>query len=394
VRVEGVGKNSIQGDVGFADALAQMGAEIEMGSDFITARAPADGGLRGVTLDCNAIPDAAMTLAVVALFARGETRLENIASWRVKETDRIAAMANELGKLGARVEAGADFLAITPPDATHPLRPAIIDTYDDHRMAMCFSLAAFGVPVRINDPGCTAKTFPDYFERFEKLVTLAPVIAIDGPTASGKGTVSGRVAEALGFYYLDSGALYRLTALAAEQAGVAWEDEATVADLAARLDVEFRAGGVFLNGAEVSALMRSEAISAGASKVAAHSAVRAALLFRQRAFHRAPGLVGDGRDMASVVFPQAALKVFLTASAEVRAERRARQLESAGQPADRVAILADLQTRDARDRARPTAPLCQHPDALLLETDHLSIEAATQQVLDWYEERLAKPDAS
>lgn len=167
VRVEGVGRDSIQGDVHFAAALAQMGAQIEMGPDWIEARAPADGRLRAVTLDCNAIPDAAMTLAVAALFADGTTRLEQIASWRVKETDRIAAMVTELTKLGATVESGDDFIAVTPPARLTP--QAAIDTYDDHRMAMCFSLASFAVPVRINDPRCVAKTFPDYFDVFAEL---------------------------------------------------------------------------------------------------------------------------------------------------------------------------------------------------------------------------------
>ena len=165
VRVEGVGRDSVQGDVRFADALAQMGAQIEMGPNWIEARAPAKGKLKAIDLDCNHIPDAAMTLGVLALFADGTTTLRNIASWRVKETDRIAAMATELRKVGATVEEGVDFIRITPPDKLIP--NAVIDTYDDHRLAMCFSLVGLGgVPVRINDPGCVAKTFPDYFERF------------------------------------------------------------------------------------------------------------------------------------------------------------------------------------------------------------------------------------
>jgi 3-phosphoshikimate 1-carboxyvinyltransferase len=166
VRVQGVGRDSTQGDVRFADALAQMGAAISIGDNWIEATAGGEarqrGRLRAVELDCNHIPDAAMTLAMVALFADGTTTLRNIGSWRVKETDRIAAMAKELAKLGAGVEEGADYLKVTPPARW---QAATIDTYDDHRMAMCFSLAALGgVPVRINDPGCVAKTFPDYFQ--------------------------------------------------------------------------------------------------------------------------------------------------------------------------------------------------------------------------------------
>lgn len=382
VRVEGVGRDSIQGDVKFAEALAGMGAVIEMGPNWMAARAPS-GGLRGVDLDCNHIPDAAMTLATTALFAQGPTTLRNIASWRVKETDRIAAMATELRKLGAEVEEGADFIRVTP---VARLKPAAIDTYDDHRMAMCFSLAAFGTPLRINDPQCVAKTFPDYFERFATVTTAAPVIAIDGPSASGKGTVAARVAEALGFAYLDSGALYRLTALAARQAGVDWADETGVATIAATLDVTFTAGEICLNGAVVGDAIRSEEISSGASQVAALPAVREALLFRQRAFNTLPGLVGDGRDLGSVIFPKATLKVFLTASAEARAERRYKQLIEKGFSANLADLLSDLKQRDERDSQRSVAPLRQEADAKLLDTTHLTIEQAVNQVLAWFGE--------
>lgn len=382
VRVEGVGRDSIQGDVRFAEALAGMGAVIEMGPNWMEARAP-EGGLRGIDLDCNHIPDAAMTLATTALFAQGPTTLRNIASWRVKETDRIAAMATELRKLGAAVEEGADFIRVTP---VARLKPATIDTYDDHRMAMCFSLAAFGTPLRINDPKCVAKTFPDYFERFAAVTTAAPVIAIDGPSASGKGTVAARVAEALDFAYLDSGALYRLTALAARQAGVDWANEAGVAAIAATLDVEFVAGDIRLNGVVVGDAIRSEEMSSGASQVAALPAVREALLFRQRAFSAAPGLVGDGRDMGSVIFPKASLKVFLTASAEARAERRYKQLIEKGFSANLADLLSDLKQRDERDSQRSVAPLRQEADAKLLDTTHLTIEQAVNQVLAWFGE--------
>jgi len=170
VRVEGVGRDSVQGDVRFADALASMGAWIEMGPNWIEAHAPQNGRLRAIDLDCNHIPDAAMTLAVAALFADGVTTLRNIGSWRVKETDRIAAMATELRKVGATVKEGADFIRITPPEKLTP--NAVIDTYDDHRMAMCLSLVTLGgVPVRINDPACVNKTFPDYFKVFAGIVS-------------------------------------------------------------------------------------------------------------------------------------------------------------------------------------------------------------------------------
>lgn len=165
VRIVGVGRHSIQGDIGFAATLSAMGADVKSGDDWIEVRGSAK--LTGIDADFNAIPDAAMTAAIVALFAEGPTLLRNIGSWRVKETDRIAAMARELRKLGASVDEGPDWMRVTAPSQWHP---ATIDTYDDHRMAMCFSLAALGgVPVRINDPQCVRKTFPGYFAAFERL---------------------------------------------------------------------------------------------------------------------------------------------------------------------------------------------------------------------------------
>jgi 3-phosphoshikimate 1-carboxyvinyltransferase len=378
VRVEGVGRASIQGDVRFADELAKLGAEIRWGENWIEASHSGKGKLKAFDLDLNHIPDAAMTLAVAALFADGPCRLRNIASWRVKETDRIAAMATELRKFGAAVEEGEDWLAVSPAPTYQ--RNAAIDTYDDHRMAMCFSLAALGgVPVCINDPGCVAKTFPDYFDVFGEIA--APVVAIDGPSASGKGTVAERVAEHYGYHFLDSGALYRLTALYAQNNGVSFDDETAVAGLAAALPAEFREGKVWLAGADVTSTIRQEEISAGASKVAALPAVRSALLARQRGYRRFPGLVADGRDMGSVVFPRADAKVFLTASAEARAERRYKQLIEKGLPANMQALLQDLQERDARDAQRSVAPLQQGADALLVDTTELNIDAAVAAVL-------------
>lgn len=216
---------------------------------------------------------------------------------------------------------------------------------------------------------------------------MADVIAIDGPSASGKGTVASRVAAALGWNYLDSGALYRLTALYARRQGAAWSDEAAVAALAARLPAAFAGGRVLLDGEDVEDEIRSEAVGMGASEVAQHPAVRAALLQRQRGFQTASGLVADGRDMGSVVFPDAALKVFLTASAQVRAQRRAKQL---GLPCEGVAfarILSDIEARDEADRRRAAAPLRQIPDALLLDTSDMGIEEAVKKVIDWYEQK-------
>ncbi len=393
VRVTGVGKNSVQGDVKFAEALALMGAQISIGDNWMEAKAPEGGMLKAIDLDCNHIPDAAMTLAVLALYAKGTTTLSNIASWRVKETDRIHAMATELRKVGATIEEGADFIRITPQATSHKLQAtsSAIDTYDDHRMAMCFSLAAFGKGIRINDPGCVAKTFPDYFSVLASVTVSVPVIAIDGPSASGKGTVAQRVADRLGFHYLDSGALYRLLALAASRDGVSLDDEAALAALAERMDVEFRDEQVWLDGKLAGDELRGEACAAAASKVAALPKVRAALLAKQRASRRAPGLVTDGRDMGSVVFSDAALKIFLTATAEVRAERRYKQLKEKGMDAKIFTLLQDIRARDERDMQRSAAPLQQSPDASLLDTSALTIDQAVDSVLASYREKCQAP---
>lgn len=212
------------------------------------------------------------------------------------------------------------------------------------------------------------------------------IIAIDGPSASGKGTVASRVAAALGFDYLDSGALYRLTALYARQQGVRWSDEEALARLAQNLPAEFVGTSVLLDGKNVSDDIRTEAIGMGASAVAALPKVREALLQRQRDFLTEKGLVGDGRDMGSVIFPDAALKIFLTASAKTRAERRAKQI---GEQPGSVAferILSDIETRDEADSKRPVAPLKRLPDARLLDTSDISIDEAVKKVLDWYAE--------
>ena len=392
VRIEGVGEGSIQGDIRFIEAARQMGAQVTGGPNWLEI-SKGSWPLTAIDLDCNHIPDAAMTLAVMALYADGPCTLRNIASWRVKETDRIAAMAAELRKLGATVEEGPDYLRVTPI-VRHDWKAASIHTYDDHRIAMCFSLAAFNPanqPVRILDPKCVAKTFPDYFEALFSVVTPAPgavpVLCVDGPTASGKGTLASRLAERLGYHLLDSGALYRVTALAALRAGLTLEpiNEAAIAALAERLPVRFQGERVLLDGDDVSDAIRSEEGGMNASKVSALPAVRTALVALQHSFARLPGLVADGRDMGTVIFPDAPLKVFLTASAEKRAERRHKQLISKGISAILLDLRADLEARDARDMNRSVAPLKPAQDARLLDNSDLSIQESVDLVLDWWQ---------
>lgn len=219
-----------------------------------------------------------------------------------------------------------------------------------------------------------------------------PVIAIDGPSASGKGTVAKRVAQALGFHYLESGALYRLVALASLRSGIAADDATALARLADSLEVRFAGDGVYLDGENVSQALYDERCGERASQVAPHAAVRGALLARQRAFRRPPGLVADGRDMGTVVFPDAALKVFLTASAEERARRRYNQLKQKGIHANLRALSRDLAARDARDTARAVAPLTRAADARALDCSSLAVDAVVEAVLTWW--RAGRQDAS
>ena len=395
LRIEGVGADSIQGDIAFVEAARAMGAQVTLGPSWLEVRR-GRWPLQAISLDCNHIPDAAMTLAVMALYATGTTRLSNIASWRVKETDRIAAMAAELRKLGATVIEGADFIEVTAPAAW---KAAAIQTYDDHRIAMCFSLVSFNalaaavppVPVRILDPQCVAKTFPDYFETLFGLVTAGnseiPVVTVDGPTASGKGTLASALAQALGYHFLDSGAVYRATALSAMKAGVAADEEDRLAELARGLDLRFEPGKILLGDQNVTETLRLEEVGALASKVSAWPKVRAALRQLQLSMRRVPGLVADGRDMGTVIFPDADLKVFLSASAATRAERRYKQLISKGISANIDSLRADLEARDARDQTRSVSPLKPAVDAMLLDNSSLSVEASVDAVLSAWQQR-------
>lgn len=219
------------------------------------------------------------------------------------------------------------------------------------------------------------------------MTAAVPVVAIDGPSASGKGTVAQRVAQALGFRYLDSGALYRLVAHAALVHGAPLDDAAGLGSIARNLSAEFAADRIRMEGFDVTEAIRTEAVSAAASRIAALPEVRTALFDRQRRFRAPPGLVADGRDMGSVVFPDAALKVFLTASAEERAARRHKQLMEKGIAANIEPLLRDLRERDARDAARAVAPLKATADACLLDTTGMTVDEAVARVVRWAQEK-------
>ncbi len=379
---EGIMQPSIQGDVAFLDALTQMGAKVTKEKNRIGVK-KGSFPLKPIHIDANDFPDAAMTLATLALFANGTSRITNIASWKVKETDRLEAMQNELQKTGAKVETGEDWMSITPPQT---LKTLSVATYNDHRMAMSFALLSAKIPLRIENPECVEKTFPTFFKEWEKLVQFVPVIAIDGPSASGKGTVAQKVAQQLGFHYLDSGALYRLTAFFALQKNIALtvENEEELAQIARNLPVTFQNGDIFLKGEKVTEEIRTEEMGKAASIVAAFPKVREALLFLQRTQRQLPGLVGDGRDMGSVIFQNATLKIYLDASVTERAQRRYKQLKEKGFSANLPSLIEALQKRDEEDKTRANAPLRHQADAVWIDTEGLTVEEVTQKILALY----------
>jgi 3-phosphoshikimate 1-carboxyvinyltransferase/cytidylate kinase len=397
---------------GVIDILKLMGANIELSNHAEVGGEPvADVRVRSAQLKGIEIPEHLVPLAidefpvlfVAAANAVGTTVLTGAEELRVKESDRIAVMADGLQACGVDAQPTADGMIIHGLGHVQGLRyqATNIESQGDHRIAMSFTVAAIRAQGTMIIKGAQTvdTSFPGFVALCRSLgmnvqsvmlnqVGLPPVIAIDGPTASGKGTVASLVAEKLGFQYLDSGAIYRVLAVAVEQQGLSPEQNdqlPAITELAWRLPVTFQQGLVRLNGEDVSAAIRTEQAGEMASRLAAIPDVRQALLQRQRDFRAGHGLVADGRDMGSVVFPDAALKVFLTASAEVRAQRRVAQIESRGLQADYQQIFSDLQARDARDTQRAVAPLKPCEDSKVLDCSQLGIQQVVDQICDWYQ---------
>lgn len=396
---------------GVIDILKLMGANIELSNHAEVGGEPvADVRVRSAQLKGIEIPEHLVPLAidefpvlfVAAANAVGTTVLTGAEELRVKESDRIAVMAEGLQACGVDAQPTADGMIIQGLGQQQGLRyqATEIDSQGDHRIAMSFTVAAIRSKglMKIKGAQTVDTSFPGFVALCRSLgmqvqsvsvsqVGLPPVIAIDGPTASGKGTVAGLVAEKLGFQYLDSGAIYRVLAVAVAQQGLnpdQAEQLTAITQLAWRLPVTFQQGLVRLNGEDVSAAIRTEQAGEMASRLAVIPEVRQALLQRQRDFRTGQGLVADGRDMGSVVFPDAALKVFLTASAEVRAQRRVAQIESRGLKADYQQIFSDLQARDARDTQRTVAPLKPCEDSKVLDCSNLGVQQVVDQICDWY----------
>ena len=379
IRVHGISEDSKQGDVKLLDVLKKIGAEVRWGNSYVEIFRK--GRLRGIEIDCLEIPDAAMVLSTLALFCDQPTKLINIASWKEKETDRITAVVQGLERLGGSVyREGDDAITIHPVTC---LKSAKIQTFNDHRIAMTFSMAAFALKgevgrvtnrvLQIENPECVEKTFPYFFEEFSRVCSESvPVITVDGPTASGKGTIANHVGRNLGFNVLDSGAFYRSLALITRWEKIDEDNHRAIAFRARTLPLRMKGSRFFLGDDDVTVLMRDEKIGLLASKIAKFEDVRRALIMAQRDFARLPGLVADGRDMGSVVFPRGTLRVFLTAKPEIRAKRRFKQLIEKEIPCTLNDIFQDIIDRDNSDYNRPVASLALAEEGATLKIDSSS----------------------
>jgi len=403
VLIKGVGVNPTR--TGVIDILQAMGADIGLENPRLLGQEPAaDIRVRASKLRGGPVDPALVSLAidefpvlfVAAAAARGKTVFSGIGELRLKESDRIAAMCAGLRALGIDVEESEDGAVVHGGQ----LRGGTVESCGDHRIAMALAVGASVAdgPVTVCNVAAVDTSFPGFEGCMQSLgmdvVTHAstiPVIAIDGPSGSGKGTIARQVANELGWHLLDSGALYRLVALAAERDGIAFDDVEALAELAAGLDIrfgsdEFGEEQIWLGGRDVTLKIRTEEAGSGASAVAALQPVRDALLRLQRGFRKAPGLVADGRDMGTHVFEDAGLKVFLTATPQERAKRRHKQLKDKGIDVSLAALSRDIEERDRRDSERSVAPLRPAPDARILDSSGQSIEAVTRTVLDWASE--------
>ncbi|NNL95134.1 MAG: 3-phosphoshikimate 1-carboxyvinyltransferase [Xanthomonadales bacterium] len=406
IMLEGVGINPTRD--GMLKAVRAMGAEMVISDarkwglePVANIRVCYSGRLRAIDLDPQWVPsmiDELPGFMVLAACATGVTRIRGASELRVKESDRLEVMAKALRRLGVDItlyEDGADIVG------AGRFESGLVDGAGDHRCAM--SLAVLGLVtdkgLAVDGAGMISTSYPGFTADMnhlgaaiaidtqgasEPMDTAVPVVAIDGPVGSGKGTISTGLARRLGWHFLDSGALYRLVALAAMNEGVNASDEAAVARVAQELDFGFReANGEsipLLDGEDVSLRIRSEDVSAMASRVATVPAVRQAMVGRQRAFARAPGLVADGRDMGTVIFPDAPLKIFLTASAQARAERRYKQLKEKGESVNLSRLFRDIEARDARDTTRAVAPLKPADDAIVIDSTEYSINEVLDKI--------------
>jgi 3-phosphoshikimate 1-carboxyvinyltransferase len=376
VAVTGIGAHSTQADLGVLGVLKDMGCSVSRSDAEILVEGPSK--LRGVEADLSHCPDGALMLAVAASTAKGTTLFSGLHTLRLKETDRLLALQTELRKVGATVVTTDDSITITPGRPTG----AFIETYNDHRMAMAFGVLALAHDdLTVLDPECVHKTWPEFWHVLDS-INSNRVVAIDGHAGVGKTSVSKAVAEALGFVRLDTGALYRAATVVGMRNGVALSDEAALISAIDAHPIAFESGHVLMDGIDICEAIREDAVSRNVSEVSAHPAVRARMVDYQRAWveDQSTGVVAEGRDMGTVVFPDASVKIFLSARAEVRAARRAEEL-----PGELAAIAADMAERDRKDSTREISPTRKASDAHEIDTSDIGVAEVVARVVEYAE---------
>ena len=376
IKLHKVKKNSLQGDFRFFQILKDFGFTILFKKEFLIVSNQSFKKLPGFNLDLADIPDVAMTLAILALFSKSKCTLRNIGSWRLKETDRLYAMQNELNKIGARTEIKKDNITIFPLDTFN--KKPVFNTYNDHRMAMCLSLLSFLLnKITILNPNCVVKTFPEYFYKMKK-VTQPPIITIDGPSASGKGTISGLLANKTGFTKIDSGRFYRVLSLYFVKKKIKNPDLHYKNKVLPSKSL-FK----FLLKSHCEKELRSEENSLKTSYYSSFSVVRKiinAFLKKQVSF---PGVIFEGRDMAKI-FDDSCLKIFLTADNDVRAQRRHKQLIKKGNNVSITNVKKALINRDSADKKRKISPLKLSSDHIVIDSSFKTVNMVVSDILNLY----------
>ncbi|MFK8068449.1 MAG: 3-phosphoshikimate 1-carboxyvinyltransferase [Gammaproteobacteria bacterium] len=402
--LENVGINPTRD--GVLRILKLMGANIQSLREYQAGGEPVadlhikSSELNGITIPPEFVPtaiDEFPAIFIAAACAKGKTILRGAAEMRVKESDRIAVMEEGLLRLGVDAEALPDGMIINGGD----IKGGTIDSHGDHRIAMSFAIAALCAKATINIQDCenVATSFPEFFDLAKSTglniseaneTKYPPVITIDGPSGTGKGTLCGRLAERLGWHLLDSGSLYRVLGLIISNKNIAIDNLDQITKEALEMNLSFKNSdelvSIFLNNKDISDQIRTEEAGNLASKIAVIPDVREALYERQKAFQKAPGLIADGRDMGTVVFPQANLKIYLTASPTKRAERRYKQLKCKGISVTVAQLLAEIAERDERDSQRQIAPLKPADDAIVIDTSNLGIDDVESKVMSLIEQ--------